>query len=120
MRHDLPFGSRNGTSLRYYIPLDAEYIVTIELNGNSEEGADLYELRLPIKAGVRTLAVAFMAGSTKSETASPAFGRSMGGGSESSLPMDVRLDGARIKLLELPPGRRKPLTGIAYRRTLQH
>lgn len=106
--HDLPFGSGGGTSLRYYFPVDAEYVVTVDLGGDGGS----HELRLPIRAGVRTLVFSFPAESTKPEVAVPALG-SRGGNGVAPAPMDVRLDGARVKLVEMAPGSAPSLASIA-------
>lgn len=100
VRHDLPFGAHGGTSLRYYFPLDAEYAVTIDLRG-SDGGS--HELRIPVKAGMRTLAVTFLGHNAKPESA--AAGRRFFRGpsnAEEQPPMDIRLDSRRLDLIDLP------------------
>ena len=41
MSEDLPFGSRGGTAVRHYFPLDAEYVVSLRLGGNVREPQDM-------------------------------------------------------------------------------
>lgn len=110
--HDLPFGSSGGTSLRYYFPLDAEYLVTIELVGDNESGPETHEMRMPVRAGARTLVFTFLAESAKTELAVPSLARGRRGDSVPA-PMDVRLDGARVKLVDLRPGSSRRLASIA-------
>ena len=69
---DLPFDSRGGISFQYYFPLDAEYQLRVKLNGGGGgDAAPPYEIRLPIKAGLRTVGVSFPRESTKAEVANP-------------------------------------------------
>jgi len=105
---DLPFDSARGMSLRYYFPVDAEYVIRVKMNG--ENGA-VHELRMPIHAGLRTIGAAFPKQSFKPEivpgrrslfqqdgTAEPPKG------SPAPTPagtLDVRLDGARVKTFEV-------------------
>jgi mono/diheme cytochrome c family protein len=114
--YDLPFGARGGTSLRYYFPLDAEYVITIELNGGGENPGETHQLRLPLKAGMRTLGITFLGDAAKEESAAPSLGRRFFGAppkAETPAPLDVRLDGARVQLIDLPPSASAPrLTGV--------
>lgn len=41
MSEDLPFGSRGGTVVRHYFPLDAEYVVNLRLGGNVREPQEM-------------------------------------------------------------------------------
>jgi hypothetical protein len=41
MSEDLPFGSRGGTVVRHYFPLDAEYRVSLRLGGNVREPQEM-------------------------------------------------------------------------------
>ena len=70
---DLPFDSRGGLAFRRYFPLDAEYTFRVKLNGNAERRP--LEVRLPVKAGLRTVGVAFLRESTKAEVEAPASRR---------------------------------------------
>jgi hypothetical protein len=103
---DLPFDSRGGMSFRYYFPLDAEYQIRIKLGGDTP-----YLLRLPVKAGLRTVGVDFLRESEKPEVAAPA-GRKGAPPPQQQGPrpqtppaeMDLRLDGARLKRFEVGQG----------------
>jgi cytochrome c551/c552 len=110
---DLPFDSAGGMSIRYYFPLDAEYNIRVKMTGDN--GA-VHELRMPVKAGLRTLGATFLKESFKSE-AIPGGGRRGGGGGGGGAvagggrgappppaQLDLRLDGARLKLFEIAGG----------------
>jgi uncharacterized protein DUF1592/uncharacterized protein DUF1588/uncharacterized protein DUF1587/uncharacterized protein DUF1595/uncharacterized protein DUF1585 len=107
---DLPFDSRGGLSFQYYFPLDAEYVVRIKL-GNEKPGEEPREIRLPVKAGLHTVGVAFLRESAKPEIASPPSKRGapvlpMGGPRPAMPPaqLDLRLDDAALKRFEVPQG----------------
>ena len=87
---DLPFGTRGGTMVRHYFPTDAEYVVRATVDGNNGtihphqlevmvdgqpvgsftltggEGKtygmelDSFDVRIPVKAGVREIAATFV------------------------------------------------------------
>ena len=108
---DLPFDSAGGMSVRYYFPLDAEYVIRVKLAG---ENGSVHELRMPIRAGLRTVGATFPKESFKSE-AIPGGRRGPGGGGGGAVPaagrgappaspraqLDLRLDGARVKVFEV-------------------
>jgi len=107
---DLPFDSRGGLSFPYYFPLDAEYVIRIKLPPNATLGMGNppnYELRLPVKAGLRTVGVTFLRESAKVEAEAPATrvaAAAVTGPPPPDPPpahMDLRLDGARLKLFEV-------------------
>ena len=60
MSEDLPFGSRGGLAVRHHFPLDAEYVIKIDLSRNLDggqiRGVHEMEVRLD-KALVKTLTV---------------------------------------------------------------
>ncbi len=98
---ELPFGSRGGTALRHYFPLDADYIVRIRLpgdgtaanvglDGDTKPGNELelrldgrrmmlfsvgngrgpdedLEVRIPARAGMRSVGVSFLKDTSKHE-----------------------------------------------------
>ncbi|MEO6723685.1 MAG: DUF1587 domain-containing protein, partial [Blastocatellia bacterium] len=104
---DLPFFSRGGLSVQYYFPLDGEYLLRIKTpsNGDTGEPSRFYEMRLPVKAGLRNVGATFPRASAKAEPALPGARRG-GSGSTVMAPqmisLDLRLDGARIKRFEVP------------------
>ncbi len=105
---ELPFYSRGGLSFQHYFPLDAEYLIRVKTPSNEDSGepAKAYEIRLPIKAGLRTVGVTFPREDAKPEPALPGARRPGGPGpamtTGQTLPLDVRLDGARIKRFDVP------------------
>lgn len=101
---DLPFNSAGGVAVRYYFPLDAEYVLRVNFgNGNGPAQRQL-EMRLPVKAGLRSVGVTFPRQSLRPEMAGP-LGPPQQGGPRPQ-PMDVavdlRLDGASIKKSTVP------------------
>jgi hypothetical protein len=103
---DLPFNSRGGLSFEYYFPLDAEYLFKIRTTGQTPSN---YELRVPVKAGLRTVGVTFLRESPKTEEEAPrgaAPPPSYMAGTPPLNPfpaeMDLRLDGAKLKRFQVP------------------
>ena len=72
------------------------------------EAAHTYDHRLTVKAGLRTVGAAFPRESAKAEPAVPGPRRFGGGGGRpieanvATLPLDLRLDGARLQRFEIP------------------
>jgi hypothetical protein len=108
---DLPFDSAGGMSFSYYFPLDGEYVIRVKTGGGPE--GRKFEVRQPIKAGLRTIGVAFLRESAKPELESPNGrggppppGAGPGRGGPPPLPaeMDIRLDGVRLKRFQVPRG----------------
>ena len=108
---DLPFDSAGGMSIRYYFPLDAEYVIRIKMPG---ENGPVHEVRMPIQAGLRTVGATFLKESFKPEIIpSGRAGRGGGGGGGAAggrgaaappAQLDMRLDGARVKVFEVAGG----------------
>ena len=110
---DLPFDSAGGMSIRYYFPVDAEYNIKLKVGGDN---APAHELRIPIKAGLRTLGATFLKDSLKAEViaggrrggagagAAAGGGRGAGAGAPPPAQLDLRLDGARLKVFTVPAG----------------
>ena len=99
-RLDLPIGSSRGTALKYYFPLAGEYVISAALDqGDSRTSYEHYQTRLRVQPGMRTLTLAFLGESSRAEQTAPS------GSSEPARPhppFDVRLDGGRLELLQLP------------------
>jgi hypothetical protein len=112
---DLPFDSTGGLSVQRYFPLDAEYVIRVRLGGG--DTAPAREVRLAIKAGLRTIGATYLRESAKAELAAPPGGRPgqaafAGRGAGAPRPpaqLDLRLDGARLKLFPVPAG---PVGGL--------
>jgi hypothetical protein len=96
---DLPFDSRGGMAFQYYFPLDAEYVIKVKTGEQPP-----FELRRPIKAGLRTVGVTFLRESTKAEVEAPAGGRRDGApqGPDRDAQLDLRLDGVKLERFPVP------------------
>ena len=125
LHDDLPFDSRAGIVARHYFPLDAEYVFKVRVLGVRPDGeqaeADPYQLRVPVKAGLHTVGVTSPRENLKPERDAPggqpgAGGR--GGTTEIPWPVDLRLDGARVKRFDVvaatPPEINKLVVGGPY------
>lgn len=104
---ELPFDSAGGIVVHHYFPLDAEYVIRIKFPAPAEgKPGPVEELRIPIKAGLRTLGVTFLRESTKPEIEAPPVARRGPAGPPPprGLPAeaDVRLDGVTIKRFQVP------------------
>ena len=116
---ELPFDSRGGFALRYYFPLDAEYVIRVKL-GQGAGGERRLEIRQPIAAGLRTIGVTFLRDSTKPEIAllggrgaPPPPGHPGGTGSAPPEELDLRLDGVRLQRFAVPESNNPPqATGV--------
>jgi hypothetical protein len=96
---DLPFNSAGGVSIRYYFPLDAEYVLRVNFGDpNSPNRPKPMELRIPIKAGSRTVGVTFPRESVRPELSLIA-GRPP---EPVQVAVDLRLDGASIERRTTP------------------
>ncbi len=118
---DLPFDSRGGFVLRYYFPVDAEYVIRVKVGQGG--GDRKLEIRQPVAAGLRSIGVTFLRESAKAEVALPggrgaaaAAAAGAPGAGRGSLPMaqlDLRLDGVKVKRFEVPEGNNPPqATGV--------
>ena len=107
MSDDLPFDSAGGLSVRYYFPLDAEYVIRIRLRTcECTCQACATGIPLAVKAGPHTIGLTFPKESLKLELAAPAVERRSAFVSSlrpeaSSAGMDLRVDGVRVK--RFPP-----------------
>ena len=92
---DLPFNSAGGVAVRYYFPLDAEYVLRVNFgNSNSPSSDKPFEARLAIKAGLRNVAVTFPRESLRPEITGLQGGQRPERG---PVAVDLRLDGASLK-----------------------
>jgi hypothetical protein len=111
---DLPFDSRGGVSFQYYFPVDAEYLIRILMpTGAASYGEGIsgdlnrFEMRMPVKAGLHTVGVAFMKESAKAEVDGGRGPRSTEGrpmelaNDKQPAKMDLRMDGVRLKLFDV-------------------
>lgn len=118
---DLPFDSAGGLSVQHSFPVDAEYIFKVKMpNGPAPaEGAvplpKTVELKVPVSAGLHQVGLTFMRSGAVPEIvpalAAPRGGGGGGRGAAGAPPvgyMDLRLDGARLKLFEVQEGQNGP------------
>jgi hypothetical protein len=116
---DLPFDSAGGTVIDYRFPMDATYVIRVKTPtpakpDGSTNDPTVSELKIPVKAGDRKLEITFLRENALPEVIlNPAAGRrGAGGGGRGAAPriakLDVRLDGARLKLFDVPEGQNGP------------
>ncbi|HEX4026071.1 MAG TPA: DUF1592 domain-containing protein [Rhizomicrobium sp.] len=106
---DLPLDSRGGGSFKYYAPYDATYTIQVFLNANTSEEGEIdahnrYEVKVPLKAGLRTIGASFPKYLALDERVVP---KSILGPREPAaapvpIPLDVQVDGARVQRLMVP------------------
>jgi len=103
LNDDLPFDSRAGMTVEHYFPLDAEYVFKVRVSGvqpgSDEAKEDPYQVRVPVKAGLRTVGVTSPRENLKREADAPGGDQAAGGRGATQIPspVDLRLDGARLK-----------------------
>jgi mono/diheme cytochrome c family protein len=121
---DLPFDSAGGLSVSFRFPLDAEYVIKFKLaptaGFDGPQVAKGFELRLPVRAGTRTVAVTFPRQEAIPETIASLGPAPAVPASKPAPPMtaglttfaDLRLDGARLKTFELNDGGTAPALAV--------
>ena len=124
---DLPFDSRAGISVQHYFPVDAEYVFKIRIPRppNSEDEAteaDPYQVRVPVKAGLHAVGVTSPRENAKAESEAPGNrgGGAGAGRGQVPYPVDLRLNGARVKRFDVPgatPDIRQLIIGGPYNPT---
>jgi cytochrome c551/c552 len=110
---DLPFDSRAGISIQHYFPVDGEYVFKIRIPGppvgENDPEIDPYQVRIPVKAGLHWVGVTSPRENLKVESEGPA-GRGGGAGGRGGgvpqvpFPVDLRLNGARVRRFDVPGG----------------
>jgi len=105
---DLPFDSMGGISIQYPFPLDAVYVLKIKMPAGGNAEPKVFEERIAVKAGTRTVAVTFLADNAAPEVVAgfgppnaPAQSAAGRFGPTPAAKMDLRLDGARLKLFDV-------------------
>jgi len=108
---DLPLDSRGGGSFQYYAPYDATYTIQVFLNAGTATEAEIspdnrYEVKVKLKAGLRTIGASFHKNLALDETLIPktiASGRQgKPAGDPTPIPLDIQVDGARVAELPVP------------------
>jgi hypothetical protein len=121
----LPFDSRAGIVVSHYFPVDAEYVFKLRILGVQADGepadTDPFQVRVGVKAGLHTVGVTSPRENLKPERDAPAIGQAgAGGATQIPSPVDLRLDGARLKrfdVLASPPEIRQLIVGGPYEAT---
>jgi mono/diheme cytochrome c family protein len=114
---DLPFNSHAGIVVSHYFPVDAEYVFKIRFFGFQPDGeeaeTDPYQVRVTLKAGLHTVGVTSPRENLKVERDTPPDGRGGGAAGRGSAvqipwPVDLRLNGARLKRFDVPAAAPEP------------
>jgi mono/diheme cytochrome c family protein len=108
LNDELPFDSRAGMTVAHYFPLDAEYVFKVRFSG-VQQGAeeteiDPYQVRVAVKAGLHIVGVTSPRENLKAEIDAPPGGPGGAGGrggAEIPSPVDLRLNGARLKRFDV-------------------
>ena len=120
---ELPFDSRAGIVVSHYFPVDAEYVFKIRFLGVQADGeqaeTDPFQIRVPVKAGLHSVGVTSPRENLKAERDAPgqAPGGGRGGATQIPSPVDLRLNGARVKRFDVmatPPEISKLIIGGPY------
>jgi mono/diheme cytochrome c family protein len=125
LNDELPFDSRAGMTVAHYFPLDAEYVFKVRFAGVQADGeeaeTDPYQVRVAVKAGLHTVGVTSPRENLKAEREAPPAGPGGGGGRGGAVqvptPVDLRLNGARLKRFDIraaAPDVRKLIIGGPY------
>ena len=97
---DLPLGAAGGSAIRYYFPLTGTYKFAVALDqGDSRTDYEQREVSHRVEAGMHTLALALPGESSRPEMARPDGASAI---VKPHPPLDIRLDGGRLELSELP------------------
>jgi len=107
---DLPLDSRGGGAVKFYAPFDATYNIQIYLNSGSATEQEIdalnrYEVKLPLKAGLRTIGVSFHKKLALNEALLPKTTtgeRPKKPTTSYNMPMDVQIDSAKVKEISVP------------------
>jgi mono/diheme cytochrome c family protein len=106
----LPFDSRAGMTVAHYFPLDADYVFKVRFagvqSGGEEKEIDPFQVRVAVKAGLHTIGVTSPRENLKVERDAPEGGpgaaaAGRGGATEVPSPVDLRLNGARVKRFDV-------------------
>ena len=108
LNDDLPFDSRAGLAVAHYFPLDAEYVFKVRFLGVQAAGEDSeidpYQYRVAVKAGLHTVGVTSPRENLKAEREAPPApngGDGRGASIDIPSPVDLRLDGRRLRRFDV-------------------
>ena len=106
---DLPLDTRGGGSFKFYAPYDATYNIQVFLNANTAEEGEIdirnrYEVKVPLKAGLRTIGAAFPKNLALDERVLPKsiLAPREPAAAPQPIPLDIIVDGARVQRLTVP------------------
>jgi hypothetical protein len=106
---DLPLDSRGGGAFKFYAPYDATYTIQVFLNANTSEEGEIdahnrFEVKVPLKAGLRTIGASFPKLLALDEHVVPktVLGPREPAAAPVPIPLDVQVDGMRVKQLMVP------------------
>lgn len=114
---DLPLGSRGGAAFAYYARYDATYEIAGFLNANTNNETDRLpedrvSVRVPLKAGAHRIGLSFRRQIAPDETVQT-LGNTLDvvpipTAPPTMLPLDVSVDGVRVRQIEVPSYRMSP------------
>src|SRR6202012_5320188 len=107
---DLPLNSRGGTAVKFYAPYYATSNIQAYLNSGTSTESEIdasnrFEVKVPLKAGLRVIGVSFPKKLGLEESLLP---KTITGPRPTKptivtqLPMDVQVDGVKVKTLTVP------------------
>src|SRR5262245_33666365 len=96
-------------TVAHYFPLDAEYVFKLRFAGVQVDGEetdiDPYQVKVAVKAGLHTIGVTSPRENLEPENDAPAADGAPGGGARAAAqvpsPVDLRLDGARVRRFDV-------------------
>ena len=118
----LPLDSRGGGLVKFYAPYDATYNIQVYLNSGTGTETEIdannrYELKVPLKAGLRAIGVSFPKSLALRETllAPVTTGeRPTKPKTVTELPMNVQVDGVQVRTLSVPSVANGPNVSQAF------
>jgi mono/diheme cytochrome c family protein len=119
---ELPLDSRGGGVAKFYAPYDATYNIQVYLNSGTGTETEIdsnnrYELKVPLKAGLRSIGVYFPKHLALSESLLPKVttgARPPKPTDTSQIPLDVQVDGVKVKELSVAASPQGPNVSQAF------
>ncbi len=118
----LPLDSRGGGAFKFYAPYDASYNIQLFLNAGTGTESEIdannrFEVRVPLKAGLRTIGAYWPKKLALDETLVPktTTGPRPGKpGDPVPMALDISVDGARVKEITVPSVAKGPNVAQAF------
>ncbi len=119
---DLPVDSRGGGSFKFYVPHDATYTIQLFLNAGTATESEIdannrYEVKVPLKAGLRTIGASFPKRMTLDQVLIPRTTKGPRTGippTVEQLALDVQVDGVRVQQIAVPSVANGPNVAQAF------